>query len=369
MPAVSAGLPARSGFVLLFRKSLSAHGLYWAIVALYYAGFLTLIRLRPDMEPSNFLLMALGFTLFSVPFMFIGLFAMRFYHIARYVKPERPLPSLLSDLKEYLSSRERLAHGLPMVAIMVLFMYVFVELKANIPVLNPFSWDPALAEADRILHFGRHPWEWLQPVLGYAPITFLININYNAWFAVMWIVWVYFAFSKEESETRTRFFLTFFIAWILGGGLLAIYFSSVGPCFYGRLGLSPDPYAHLMSYLHQANEVLPIWAVPVQDMLWQGYVEQSSIDGISGMPSMHNGTALLFALAGFRVSRMAGWILSVHAALIFIGSIHLAWHYAIDAYLAWALVYALWLAMAPVAAWWHRSAAQQDLAQALGQGA
>jgi hypothetical protein len=369
MPAATARLDVPSGFLSLLRKSISAHGIYWAIIAVYYAGFLLLLRARPDMEPSSFLLMALGFIVFSVPFMFLGLFIMRFYHIARHVKPERPLPALLSDRKQFITSRRRLAHGLPMVVIMLLFMYVFVELKSNIPVLNPFAWDTALMEFDRALHFGTHPWQWLQPVLGYAPMTFLININYNAWFAVMWIVWVYFAFSETTSEIRTRFFLTFFTAWIIGGGLMAVYFSSVGPCFYGRLGLTPDPYADLMIYLRGVNGVLPVWAIPVQDMLWQGYVDQSALDGISGMPSLHNGTALLFALAAFRVSRMAGWILGIHAFLIFIGSVHLGWHYAVDAYAAWALVYVLWLAMAPAARWWHRQAAQRDFDLGLGQGA
>ena len=44
----------------------------------------------------------------------------------------------------------------------------------------------------------------------------------------------------------------------------------------------------------------PIWAIPLQDELWQGYVDPALvIKGISAMPSMHNGSALLFALAGY----------------------------------------------------------------------
>lgn len=355
----------RGGYWPLLRQSLNAHGIYLAIIALYYAGFLTLVRLRPDIDPANFLLMALGFTAFSVPVMMIGLLFTRFYHIATVVKPERPIPALLSDLKQYLTDRRRLAHGLPIVLTMVLFMYVFVELKAAIPVLNPFSWDETLVKWEAALHFGYQPWELLQPVFGYAPLTLLININYNAWFAVMWIVWVYFAFDTSASETRTRFFLTFFLAWIIGGGLMAIYFSSVGPCFYGPLGLSPDPFAAQMAYLRSVNETFPLWAIEVQDVLWAGYEGKSSIDGISALPSMHNGTALLFALAGFKVSRRMGWVLAIHAAFIFIGSVHLAWHYAIDSYAAWALTLALWYGLGPVVRWWHGTATQQDFAAAL----
>lgn len=364
---VAVGHEAGQGFFALLRKSISAHGIFLALIAVYYAAFALLLQLRPDMEASNFLVMALGFTAFSLPVMFIGLMFTRFYHVATVVKPERPIAALASDMKAYLGSPVRMAHGLPMVFVMVMFMYVFVQLKANIPILNPFAWDETMVVWEAALHGGFQPWELMQPVLGYAPITFLINLNYNAWFAVMWVVWVYFAFADATSETRTRFFLTFFTAWIIGGGVMAIWFSSVGPCFYGLIGLSPDPFAAQMIYLRGANEVLPIWAVSVQDVLWAGYREGGAIEGISAFPSMHNGTALLFALAGYKVSRTMGHLLAAHAALIFIGSVHLAWHYAVDAYAAWALTLVLWWAMGPVTAWWHRGKSQRDFDVALAR--
>ena len=374
LPAAAASfttdtLPA-NGFPGLLRKSISAHAIFIAIVALYSAGFLILLRLRPDITVVDFLAAAIGFLALSVPFIFLSIFIMRFYHIARHVKPERPIPALLKDMKEFLTSKRRIANGLPIVLIMMVFMYVFGNLKAAIPALNPFSWDTYFVRLDEILHFGVQPWKLLQPLLGYAPITFLININYNLWFLVTWMAWVYFAFVDKPGEIRTRFFLSFFAVWVLVGSLLAIVFSSAGPCFYGRLGFTPDPYADLMTYLRGVNEAYPIWAIPLQDELWQGYVDPALvIKGISAMPSMHNGSALLFALAGYRVSRFAGHILGVHAILIFIGSIHLGWHYAVDSYLAWALTLAIWFAMAPVARWWHSSPAQSNFDRALAAGA
>jgi hypothetical protein len=373
MPAVAArfrieALPANR-FRNVLRQSISAHAIFWAIIAAYYTGFVMLLRMRPELVPSSFLLIAVGFTLVSVPFMFLSVFFMRFYHIARHVKPERPIPALLKDIKQFLGSGARMANGIPMVIIMIIFMYVFVNVKADIPILNPFAWDKYFSDLDKTLHFGRQPWEWLQPLLGYAPITFLININYNFWFLTMWMVWVFFAFADGPSELRTRFFLSFFGVWILVGGVLAIVFSSAGPCFYSKLGLAPDPYTELMTYLRGVNEVMPVWAIPVQDLLWQGHIDESVIDGISAMPSMHNGSALLFALAGYQVSRLMGRILFIHAALIFIGSVHLGWHYAVDSYLAWALTLAIWFAMTPVSRWWHSKAAQGDFDRMLAAGA
>lgn len=357
-------LPA-SRFRSLVRKSISAHAIFGLIVVSYYAGFLVLLRLHPDLVTLNFSKIVAGFLLVSIPIMLVSVFIMRFYHVARHVKPERPIPALLKDLWQYLSSGARMANGIPMVILMVVFMYVFVGVKASVPNLNPYSWDHYFSELDRTLHFGVLPWEWLQPLLGQPVITFVINVNYNCWFLVMWMTWVYFAFADRPSVLRTRFFLSFFLIWILIGGILAIVFSSAGPCYYGRLGLSPDPYADLMAYLRGANEILPIWAIPVQDVLWQGHIGKSALDGISAMPSMHNGSALLFALAGYQVSRFAGRLLSVHAILIFIGSVHLGWHYAVDSYLAWAFTLAIWFAMAPVSRWWHRTAAQGDFDRAL----
>lgn len=374
MPAAAANFKTNAvpanGFFRLFRQSISAHAIFIMIAAAYNAGFLILLRLHPDIVPTGLLVSAIGFTALSVVFIFLCVFIMRFYHIATVVKPERPIPALARDITKYLTSKNRLANGIPMVLIMMFFMYVFANVKAAIPILNPLSWDTYFSELDRAMHFGTLPWVWLQPLLGYAPITFLININYNLWFLVTWMMWVHFAFADKPSELRTRFFLSFFAMWVFIGGVLAVWFSSAGPCFYGRLGLTPDPYADLMAYLRGVNEVLPIWALPVQDELWQGYVDNSVIvRGISAMPSMHNGSALLFALAGYKVSRFAGHLLSAHAILIFIGSIHLGWHYAVDSYLAWALTLVIWFAVAPISRWWHSTAAQGDFDRALTSGA
>ncbi len=345
----------------LLRQSFSAHGIFLAIVGIYCAGFVLLLRLRPDFVPASFLVATIGFAALSAGFITLCIFITQFYHIARHVKPERPLPALLKHMKQFMTDHRRLANGLPMVLIMMVFMYVFSNVKAAIPVLNPLSWDGYLSQLDGALHFGTQPWEWLQPLLGYAPVTYLLNINYNLWFLATWMMWVHFAFADKPSELRTHFFLSFFTIWVLVGSLLAIWFSSAGPCFYGRLGLSPDPYAGLMAYLARANETLSVSALPLQDELWRGYIDDSVIvRGISAMPSMHNGSALLFALAGYQVSRFAGHLLSAHAVLIFIGSIHLGWHYAVDSYLAWALTLVIWFAMMPVSRWWHGKAAQGE---------
>jgi membrane-associated phospholipid phosphatase len=102
-----------------------------------------------------------------------------------------------------------------------------------------------------------------------------------------------------------------------------------------------------MAYLHQANEVVPVMALQVQDMLWQAYAG-SSTDigaGISAMPSLHVATAFSYVLLGFDVRRWLGILFAGFAAFIMIGSVHLGWHYAIDGYVGILCTVLIWFAV------------------------
>jgi membrane-associated phospholipid phosphatase len=224
-------------------------------------------------------------------------------------------------------------NALPAVLGVFLCSKAMLEIKMNIPAIHPFSWDEALMRFDRQLHGGLDAWLWLQPVLGHPPVTFLINNVYNLWFVVMFGLWVYLAFRATFDVVRLQFFISLMIAWLIGGSLLATVFSSAGPLYYGLLGLSPDPYAPLLDYLHTTDSMIPLLALDAQKLLWDGYTGQiKPYMGISAFPSMHAAMATLFALVGWRMHRMAGILLTVFAAFILLGSVHLAWHYAVDSY-------------------------------------
>ena len=353
----------------LLRKAIAAQSIFILMIMAYLTCLLMVTANRPDLVLSNFLTMSAATLAFFMPIMLIAVLFLRLYHVVTVVKPERPIAALIHDLKTFVGSPSRLSQGLPILLLMLVFMYVFIEFKSFIPRLNPFSWDESMAEWDRILHFGAQPWEWLQPLFGYGLISVLLNVNYCIWFAVMWAMWAYFAFAERPSELRTRFFLTFFSLWIIGGSLMAILLSSAGPAFYAKLVPGPDPFAPLMASLKSYAETLPLTSVALQEQLWLGYLGDAPILSISAMPSMHNATALLFALAGFQINRKLGWVLAIHAAFIFIGSIMLAWHYAVDSYVSWILVLGLWIVMGKVALWWHGTAPQQAFSTAVAAAA
>jgi hypothetical protein len=252
---------------------------------------------------------------------------------------DRPITAIIRDIRG--TSLATAALYLPVAGAQVILTSVFWQWKTRLP---EFAWDQTLSDLDRTLHFGRLPWEWLQPLLGYWPVTFLLSTNYGIWFMVMWTFWMAVAFS--ERPQRTQFLVTFALLWIILGSFMATAFASAGPCFFGNLGLEDSPYAGLMSYLKAADQNAPIFALNVQGMLWQGYAGAGTEMGISAMPSLHNATALLMVLASRSFHPAIRWALKIHFILIFLGSIHLGWHYAVDAYVSYAATLMIWFGIA-----------------------
>jgi hypothetical protein len=358
------GMPLASRNRLLV-EGFRAQLIFAGAIGAYWLCYRLLVRSNPDVVNTDVLELMAGFMLISIPILIFSHILIRFWHMVRFVRPKHPSIWLVRDCWTHFSDSRRLALGLPMVVLLNVFMDIFTDIKKNIPNLVPFGWDARFAEWDRIVHFGRHPWEWLQPVLGYWPITYAVNFSYNFWFLVMWMLWMHFAFARQTSVLRTRFFLSFILTWSIGGSLFAVLFSSAGPCYYALIGLTPDPYAELMDYLRQVNEILPLMAIRIQEALWQSYVHHLMIGGISAMPSMHNAASLIFALAGWQIGRKLGIVLTVHCALVYIGSVHLGWHYAIDAYAGWAIALPIWWLSKPIAQWWEERPASLRLGKLL----
>lgn len=284
-----------------------------------------------------------------------------FSHLAVVKRDREPLGTFLRSLGNFFGDAERAANSLNGLAAIIVFISAVGVLKGAIAILSPFAWDQTLAHADRALHFGRAPDEWLRFVVQSPFAVRMLNIAYNFWFIVL-ITTVFTAcITREDTRLRHQFLMSFMLAWILGGFFLAMGLSSAGPCYYERLGLGSD-FHPLMQALAAADRVYPIWALKTQNLLWSGFIgETSGSIGISAFPSLHVAMAVLFALYATRRSRLVGILMWTFAGVIMVGSVVLGWHYALDGYAGALLSLTIWKACGYFLTRFAPDGAQRDL--------
>lgn len=348
------GLFGAPRLLSMISGSLKAHSLLIGFVLVYAFAYLVLLRFAPNAAPQDPVGMVVKLTTTILILTAVSLFFQSAYQAFKNGGRKTPVGAIFKVFWQQISSPQKAVPGFTMLGIMIGLSFFYVQVKKLIAVVMPFSWDRYFFELDKTLHFGVSPWEWLDPIFGNNPLLVsVLNFNYIIWFLVMWMTIVYFAFMVKNPLLRTRFFVAFFLAWGIGGGLFALVYSSAGPAFYGRLGLTPDVYAPLMEKLREMNEVYSVWALSLQDQMWLGYSGKGTDVGISAMPSMHNASTMLLIIAGWQLGRRTGFWLSVHGFFIAIGSVYLGWHYAVDIYLGWAITLVAWYVAGFISRWWH----------------
>lgn len=342
-------------------RSISAHGLLIAIVGFYFIAALVLLPAGEIVSAealSTTVMLLVGAML---PIALFSVFFVRFYQVARYQRPENPISAVAKDFWQVISDPRKLLVVVPAFLLTAPFFRTYVAFKSAIPDFTPFSWDKTFYEWDNFVHFGNDPWQVIHPFVSQYPwLTSFLSINYVVWFLFLMIIWGLYAFGGKYKAVRTQFLLTFFLVWSVGGSLLAVVFSSVGPAFYAGIGLSPDPYAPLLEYLSQTNKIVPVWSVDIQNTFLGAFQNKNINLGMSAMPSMHNGVALLMTLGAWHINRKFGLVLAVHCFLVYVASFHLAWHYAIDAYAGWVITLGFWYVSGIVARWWHAKAFMRE---------
>lgn len=347
------GYPARGSnwrqhvgpFLSQIKTQAAQHAILYKFLIIYAAAYLVLVAvygLKLHYETGLFFLQYCLFILFIFGSLAIML---KLFRLMLSEKSDQPTYQLLAWSRSQLLMDARFGNGVHAVIIFAITIFIFSSIKVAIPAITPFVWDEAFMKMDLALFLGVHPWQMLQKVFGYPYATIALSILYNLWIIIIAIVIAFSMFSKN-SALRIQFFLSCALTWAISGGLLAIVFSSAGPCYYGYLVAGFDPYQAQMAYLREVEaQTGLVYSLNIQDLLWLAYTENDGkIAGISAMPSLH----IIFSLIiGFYVLRIRPWIgclLLVYAATIFVGSVHLAWHYAVDGVAAFGLALLAWLA-------------------------
>lgn len=230
-------------------------------------------------------------------------------------------------------------------AVFSVFMAAFLYNKMKIPEIMPFRWDETFSRWDRILFADNHPWELLQPFLGWPLVTLFLDIAYSLWVPLVFLFWAGTLVSARVPRTvRLKYWSATVASWVLIGLVLATAFSSAGPFLFDEFVSGPSsPYAGLESYLESVSNVYPLSSQLAKESLWLTFTNQHDLPGgISAMPSMHNAQAALFAVTAYMIGRRFGHVMLVYLAVIFLGSVHLAWHYVVDGIFGIAAAMGIW---------------------------
>ncbi len=325
-----------------FLKGFRAHGLIHILaLSVLVLGFVVSNITNVKTDTGTFLFFGRYLLAFFVTALALVV-AIRLAQLAFIEKSKSPTGEILKATKNFIGNPETLARLAHVLIIITLFSSGFSTLKSSIAILQPFNFDVLFRDLDLILHFGYLPHEWIMPIVRIPAIVMTLNIAYNVWFVVLIAAVFGSAMIKNYEQERLQFLAAFILTWMIGGFFIATGFSSAGPVYFERLGLGTD-YKNLMDALYAANEHYAIWALPTQEILWQGFVgEREGFAGISAFPSMHVALSVLIAIYANKVHRLLGVAAWSFAAVIMLGSVALGWHYAVDGYASFFIVLGLW---------------------------
>jgi hypothetical protein len=313
-------------------------------------SFMALVLMSGRVDPVQFSRLLFAYMGGSFALWFIvGLVAL-LATIVRQARASGREPFLGHCLLNFVGERWERDHGASLIWPPLLFAVLMASFNAYKQMVLPiagFGLDPFLREADKLLFFGVDPWRVTHAVLGSPAATMLIDRSYHGWFVPMALGLLICAWLPASTyKLRTQYILSYIGVWIGIGSVLAFLLPSAGPCFYSAFHGADPSFDELLRRLGDIQDVSDdrMTALGNQAALLSSFgSDQLRIGrGISAMPSVHNGLAVLFALAGFRLSKAAGVFLSAYAVVIWIGSIHLGWHYALDGIVAAALTIGIW---------------------------
>jgi hypothetical protein len=236
------------------------------------------------------------------------------------------------------------AYGCLGLLVMVANGFYFIQ-KSLIHILHPYAWDDAFIAADRFLHFGHLPDEFVVSVTQMFHLGHVLDIAYFLWFVVMYASLGFTLFWDNNLKRRLRFLWCFLLSWVILGSVMGLYFSSAGPLFYHAFFPGkPDPYTHFVTFIKDygpSEFPLAYWGGE-HLLAWTTSTEMININAVAAFPSLHLAIAWLATLYGFKIDRRLGAAGVMFCVLIYLATILSGFHYAIDGYVSLATVSLMW---------------------------
>lgn len=260
----------------------------------------------------------------------------------------RSYAGLKERAKKYLVS-ETFASALAGAFLLMFLMVTFIVHKGFMPKILPYTamrWDMVFADIDKWLHFGYYPHEFLVPVAEAVPyFSDFLDRMYASWVVVLYLVVGYCLYCDRDILRKMRFIWSYFLLFIIAGGILALVFISLGPTFWETFYKDvPNPYEGLMQHLAEQHRTYNLWFYGARHWIigWVNNDRLIDFNSISAMPSLHNGSMLLMLLYIRHVSRVLFYSMFLMTVLVFVATVYSGLHFAIDAYVAYLIVIPIW---------------------------
>jgi hypothetical protein len=232
----------------------------------------------------------------------------------------------------------------PVLALIVIVPAFNVFKQCILPELG-YLFDDSLASMDAAIFGVPALGLWMVERVNSSAFSGLIDMLYHAWFFPMVLGVILISYS-QSLLLRQRYMLTFSLAWIIMGTIMAYLLPAAGPFYVSAMSPETTDFTRHMTLLDEHQRQFG----ELSALTYQTYLRKAELGatvvmggGISAMPSMHNAFALLFALSMWCYSRVLGTLFGIYALAILLGSVYLGWHYAVDGLLAWLLIGMLWL--------------------------
>jgi hypothetical protein len=215
----------------------------------------------------------------------------------------------------------------------------FSTFKSVIPSAVPYYADNWLADMDEWL-LGEAAWKIAHHFDSDVWSLIVIKSYEVLWFA-QWFGTILFVALWSDKAARIRYLWAVSMTLCIIGTILALAFASVGPVYYDQfvgghrfagLKVAMDNLAYSYIVRDYARYLLELYNAGTPGLG----------GGISAMPSVHVGLAVLNALFLSSLRWWYGILGWGFAVLIFYGSIYTGWHYAVDGYVSLIVVSVIW---------------------------